>query len=142
MLGGVKDLAGKEISSFELVTWPHMITWWEGHLTLRLTFFNHKSPTCQVWWTWVLHKRKYFVFILSCNLMWPRGQKVVWRYGRVLIIISHHPAKLIATGVVQEKIFCFYFVTWPHVTKWSESHVILLVILSLHKWLPCKVLWS
>ena len=65
----VKDLTTGEILSFELVTWPHMITWSESHLTWRVSFSYHKSPPCQVSWPWVLEKRGYFVLILSRNLM-------------------------------------------------------------------------
>ena len=139
----VKDLGEEETFSFELVKWPHVITWSEGHLTLRVCSSYHKPPPCQVWWIWVLQKRRYFISILSRNLMWPRGHRVMWNYGWVLFIISHHPhPKLLATAVVQGKIFHFYFVTWPHVIKGLESQVTLKVILSCHKWLPCKASWS
>ena len=106
-------------------------------------FLLHKLPPWQVWWIWVLQKRRYFVSILSRNLMWPRGHRLMWNYGWVLFIISHHPhPKLLATAAVQEKIFHFYFVTWPHVIKGLESQVTLKVILPCHKWLPCKASWS
>ena len=41
--------------------------------------------------------------------MWSRGQSAIRHFGWILFIISHHPAKLVAKGVVQEKIFRFYF---------------------------------
>ena len=108
MVGGQKPCGRGDIKLWI----SHVITWLEGHLTLQVSFSYHKSPPCQVWLPWVLQKRRYFVFILSRNLMWPRGQWVMWHYGWILIIISHHPAKLMATDVVQEKIFRFYFVMW------------------------------
>ena len=65
----VKDLTEGEILSFELVTWPHVITWSEGSSNMTVSFSYHKSSPCQVWWPWVLEKRRCFVFILSGNLM-------------------------------------------------------------------------
>ena len=100
--------------SFELVTWPHLIMWLEGHLTLRVSFANHKSPSCQglvvtgfteeeiihfyfvtlpSWWSQALFKRKYVVFILSRDLMWLSGQRVTWHYRWLYLIISNNPAK-------------------------------------------------
>ena len=124
MLGGQKPCGRGDIKLWI----SHVITWLEGHLTLQVSFSYHKSPPCQVWLPWVLQKRRYFVFILSRNLMWPHDQRVTWHYWWNLFIISHHPAKLVATDVVQEKIFRFYFVTWPHVTKWPHYRWFYLVI--------------
>ena len=49
-------------------------------------FPHHKSPLCQIWWPSVLQKMRYFVFNLSGDLLWPRGQ-------RVPVIVSIHPVK-------------------------------------------------
>ena len=111
---------GEQILSFELVTWPHLIILSEDRLILQVSFSYDKSPPCQVWWPWVFQKMRYFVFILSRNLMWAGGQRVVWHYGWVVFFISYHPAKLVATGVVQEKYFVFTLLrglTWLSVQR-------------------------
>ena len=82
----VIDLAGGEILKFQFATWLHVITWSESHLTLWMSFPHHKSPLCQIWWQSVLQKMRYFVFNLSGDLLWPRGQ-------RVPVIVSIHPVK-------------------------------------------------
>ena len=89
----VVDLAKGEILSFQFVTWLHAITWSENHLTLWVRFPHHKLPLSQIWWPSALRKRRYFIFNLSRDLMWPRGHRVLWHYGSVLLIISLHPAK-------------------------------------------------
>ena len=54
---------------------------------------HYKSPSCQVWWSKALCKRRNFVFCLSLDLTWLRGQRVMWRYGWVSLVISDYPAK-------------------------------------------------
>ena len=51
--------------------------------SLWVSFPHHKWPLCQVWWPLELQKRRYFVFNLSGDLMWPCGQRVMWHYGWV-----------------------------------------------------------
>ena len=89
-----------------------------------------------------LCKRRNFAFRLSLELMWLRGQRVVWHYGWVPLIISLDPAKFGGTGVVQEKKFRFSFVAWPHVTSWSEGHVTLWVSSPYYKSRSCQVWWN
>ena len=59
----VKDLAEEEVLSFGLVTWPHVITRSEVHLTLRVSFSHHKSPPCQV-----LFCRRGDILFLFCHV--------------------------------------------------------------------------
>ena len=40
---------------------------------------------------------------------------------------------LVATSLLEEEIFCFYFVRWSYVTSWSEGHVTRWVRLPHHK---------
>ena len=68
----------------------YVITWSESHLTLWASFSHHKSPTA--WWPHVLRKRRYFVFHLSSDLMWPCCQRVMWHYRWVLLIMSYYRA--------------------------------------------------
>ena len=42
-------------------------------------------------------------------------------------------------GFAEEGIFCFYFVTQPHVTRWSEGHVALWVSFLYYKSPSCQV---
>ena len=70
-----------------------MTTWSQGHVTLWVSFPHHKLPLCQVWWPSALQNRRYFVFNLSRDLMWPSCHRVMWHYGWVPLIISLHPAK-------------------------------------------------
>ena len=58
-----------------------------------------------------------------------------------IFIISNHSAKFSGHRHLHEKIFCFYFLTWLHVTAWSESHVTSWVSFPRHKWLPCQIGW-
>ena len=116
---------------------PHMIRWSEDHLTLRVSFSYHKSPPCQVWWPWVLKKRRYFVFVLFCNLIWPRGQRIMWHYCRVIFIISHHPANWWSQALFKRKYFVFILprdITWLSVQRatWHYRWFYLVI------WLPCK----
>ena len=184
----VIDLAKGEILSFQFVTWLYAITWSENHLTLWVSFPHHKLPLCQIWWSSALRKRRYFIFNLSRDLMWPRGHRVLWHYGSVLLIISLHPAKfgghkrcageeillfvchvtsrdfvvreacdtigefpsslmttlqsLVIIDLLEEEILTFQFVTWLHVTTWSEGHVTSWVSYPHYKSLPCYVWWS
>ena len=61
--------------------------------SLWVSFSHHNWPLCQVWWPLAFQRRRYFVFNLSRNLMWPRGQRVMWHYGWICPIIRLHPAK-------------------------------------------------
>ena len=70
-----------------------MITWLGNHVTLWVSFPHHKSPPCQVWWSETLQQKGCFAFNLSCELMWPRDQRVMGHYRWAILIISHHPAK-------------------------------------------------
>ena len=85
-------------------------------------------------------RRKYILFflfhVLSCGNMVGESCDIMGKFSswQVTILLG-----LVVTGVVEEKIFCFWFVTWPHVSSWSESHVTLRVSFPHHKWLPCKV---
>ena len=49
-------------------------------------------PSCH-WWSQILWKRSYFVLSLSGDLTWLRGQRVMWHYGWVFLIIRVYPAK-------------------------------------------------
>ena len=89
----VIDLAEGKILSFKFVTWVYVIKWSEDHLTLWVIFPHHKLPFCQVWWPSTLRKRRYFVFNLSRDLMWPRGHRIMWHCEWVPLIISLHPDK-------------------------------------------------
>ena len=70
-----------------------MTTWWEGHLTLCVSFLHYKSPTCQVWWSQALRKKRYLVLSLSRDFTWLRCERVTWHYGWVSLIISDYPEK-------------------------------------------------
>ena len=143
----------------------------------------HKWPSCQVWWPLALQRRRYFVFNMSHDLMWPRGQRIMWHYGWVSLITSLHPAKfgghkrcareeisffvchvtsrdfiirdscdimgeflsLLVTTLqsldiiepLEEEILRFQFVTWLHVTTWSEGQVTSCVSSRHYKSSPC-----
>ena len=104
----VIDLAKGKILSFQFVTWLLAITWSENHLTLCLSFPHHKLPLCQIWWPPDLQKRRYFVFNLSRDLIWPRDHRVMCHYGWVSLIISLHPAKFGGNRLcAREEIFFF-----------------------------------
>ena len=73
---------------------PHLsrdVTWSDDHLTLWVSFHHHKSSLCQVWWSPVLGKRRYFVFNLSHDLTWALGHRVMWHYEWVSLTLSLHP---------------------------------------------------
>ena len=160
-----------------------MITWLDDHLALWVSFPHHNLPLCQVWWPSVLRKRRYFVFNLSRDIMWPRSHRFMWHYGWVPLIISLHPANfgghrrsareeilfiicnmtlrdlvvrescdtmgkfplsLVATlqslviiDLLEKEILIFQFVTWLHVTTWSEDRVTSWVSYLHHKSPPC-----
>ena len=78
---------------FQFVTWPYVTTWLEGYMTLWVSFPHYKSPSCQVWWSQALCKKKNFAFSLSRDLTWVRDQRVMWHYGWVSFIINDYPAK-------------------------------------------------
>ena len=65
----------------------HMI---RGKLWMMSTHF--KSPPWQVWWLQASCKRRYFVFSLSRDLMWLRGERDTWHYGGVSLVISEYHA--------------------------------------------------
>ena len=90
MFGGHRPCRRGEIkfSIFHVTSRDHVI---RG--SLWLSFSHHKWPPCQVWWPLALQRRRYFVFNMSHDLMWPRGQRIMWHYGWVSLIISLHPAK-------------------------------------------------
>ena len=58
-----------------------------------MSFPYHKWPVYQVWQLLALQRRRYFIFNLSSDLMWPRDHRVIWLYGWIPLIISLHPAK-------------------------------------------------
>ena len=137
--------------------------------SLWVSFPHQKWPLCQVWGPLALQKRRYFVFDLSRDLTWQRGQRVMWHYRWVPLNISLHPAKfgshrpcakeeisffvchvtsrnfvvressdfmgdfpsslvttlhtLVIIDLLEEVILRFQFVTWLHVTTWSEDQV-------------------
>ena len=33
-------------------------TWWEGHVTLWVSSIHYKSPSCQMWWSQALCKKR------------------------------------------------------------------------------------
>ena len=43
--------------------------------SLWVSFPHRKWPLYQAWWPLVLQRRRYFVFNLSRDFMWPRGQR-------------------------------------------------------------------
>ena len=55
---------------------------------------SHCTPlSCQVWWSQVLWKRRYFNFSLLCDLTWLYCQTVTWHYRWVSLITSDYPVK-------------------------------------------------
>ena len=48
--------------------------------------------SCKVWCSYVFWRKKYFVFSLSRDLMWPGDQTDMWFHGCVYVITSHQLA--------------------------------------------------
>ena len=89
----VIGLAEEEIFSFKFVTWPNVVIWSGSHVTLWVSSDHYKSLSYQVWWSQALHKKIYFIFSLSRDLTWIRGQRFTWQCRWVYLIISDYPAK-------------------------------------------------
>ena len=80
-------------------TWPHNTSLSVHHVTLmwshdqrKIMSTHFKSPSWQVWWLQASCKRRYFVFSLSSDLMWLRGERDTWHYGGVSLVISEYHA--------------------------------------------------
>ena len=54
---------------------------------------RHKWLPCKVSRSYTFCKRRYKVFSSSRDLTWPRGQRIMWHHGWILLIISQHLVK-------------------------------------------------
>ena len=107
------DLLEEEIPSFQFVTWLHVTTWSEDHVTSWVSYPHHKSGghrLCRIGNIKLLicHmisrdyptkfcgnrlcRRGDIVLYWSCDLTCPHGQWVMWYYGWLPLILSQHRA--------------------------------------------------
>ena len=94
----------------------HKITWSKNHATLCMV----AHEPC---------KNRDITFF-------TRHATIVSRYhcGWCPLLISHHHFKLSGHGPTEVEIFLrFLFVTWAHVTLWTEGHVTLKFVTPYHK---------
>ena len=102
-------------------------------MTLWVNSPHHKSPSCQVWWSQTLSKRRNFIIRFSRDLTWLRGQRVMWHYGWVSFIISDYHAKFgdhRPFGRGDIKVSINHLTTWPHGQRARWHHGWDLVIIS------------
>ena len=74
---------------WHVTSYDHVIRVVRLHCELRPAM----SASCKAWWPYVFWRKKYFVFCLSRDLMWPGGQRNTWLHGCIHLTISHQLPK-------------------------------------------------
>ena len=114
-------LVEEEIFCFWFVTWPHVTTWPEGHVTLWVSTPLYKSPSCQVWWSRALCKRRNSVFRLQVTAHDFGVREPCDIMGKFPLSLVITLQSLVIIDPLEEEILSFQFVKWLHVTTWWAS---------------------
>ena len=98
----------------------------QSRATLLWASPHHMSASCRVLWLYVFWRKKYFVFSLSRDLMWPGGQRDIWHHGCIHLNLP----SFMTIGLAKENLLRFYFVMWPHITT---------RFMWLYRWVPITI---
>ena len=134
--------------SFQFDMWPRMITWSEPRDFIMI-FASPYVSKMQNLVVIVFWRKKYSVFSLSHDLMWPGGQRNMWLHGHIHLTISHQPAMFGGHRPCERGNVMFsicHVTSRDNVIRGHYGWVSLIINrhsdkFSGHKRLPCKVLW-
>ena len=111
--------------SFQFDMWPRMITWSEP-CDFIMIFASPYVSKMQNLVVIVFWRKKYSVFSLSHDLIWPGGQRNMWLHGHIHLTISHQPAKFhdhssCKRGYV--RLLVYHVTTHHHVVRGSRESI-------------------
>ena len=115
-----------------------MNTWSEGQATSWVSYPHHTSPTCQVWLSYTLRKRRRYFFDLSRDHKIRGSRDFI--HGFPSLYVTTLPS-LVVISLAEKEIFYFLFVKWSHVTMWQEGHATSCMVSLHHKSPLCQVWW-
>lgn len=95
-------------------------------------------PLCQIWFLWVLRKRRHNVFVLSRSIPWAHDQRCMWLGKREPLKLNHNCVKFDSYKSCGMG-YGIFFVTWHHVSTWSKGQLTLSVGAPQPKSLLCQV---
>ena len=94
----------------------------QSHTTLWWALPHHTSEPFKNLWPYVFWRKKYFIFSLSIELIWPGDQGNMWLHGWIYLVISHQLAMFYGHRPCQRgyvTLFVCHVTTYHYVVRGS-----------------------